>query len=127
MPTESPFKLSDVDRDDIILVKAPHNDTTKWTFNVHGADGAWVSNVWVARVTANNLLKVTEGVETYKVFGYFAWNTQRDLTQPITFDDAVTSIEMEEDQLYGVYDWEEDFKLSNANMKALLKIIRKME
>lgn len=127
MAAESPYILSDVGKDDIIVVKAPDRDTTKWAFHVSDKDGELVTKVWVARVESKELVKIVKGVETYKVTGSFAWNNERNLTKPIEWDDNITSIDMEEAQLYGVYDWEEDWRLSNKNIKDLIKVIRTMQ
>jgi hypothetical protein len=120
-PITSPFIISDVAANDIIIVRAPFDDETKWAFEIPGFD----TKVWVARVTEATLQDA--GTQTYMITGYFAWNPEKDLTKPMQWDDDAEAIFMEETSLFGVYADEATFKLTKKDMNALKRVIRSME
>lgn len=114
---ESPFVLADVGKDDIIIVRAPDGDASKWTFNVPGLD----VKVWVGRVTNASL--INQATKTFRIDAHFSWNPQRDLTKRMTFDSTTHNISLEEESLFGVYDNESNFKLNKKDVADLVKVI----
>mgnify|MGYP000370250175 CR=1 FL=1 len=122
---ESPYDLGGVDKDDVLFVRAPDDDTSNYAFRVPGAE----QKVWIARIL--NIIKKGENLtDTFQFQVVFGQNEGADITKMITFDneDETTYIrlDVEDNILYYVCDYEVSLKLSKRNIKELSKNMNDM-
>lgn len=113
------FKVSDIGPNDYVIVLCDKVDGDECYFPVPGTQ----DYVWVARVK-----KVTRvGGDTFQLIGWFLWNEDRDLTHPLLERTKTDPIDLEEGAIVGVFEYEEDFRLTHANVKAIVKNVRKLD
>jgi len=122
---ESPYDLKGVGKDDVLFVSAPEDDTSNYAFQVPGAQ----QKVWIARII--DVIEKGENLtDTFKFQVVFGQNEGADITKVITFDnekeDTYEMLQVEDNILYYVCDYEERLKLSKRNIKELCKNMNEM-
>jgi hypothetical protein len=122
---ESPYDLKGVGKDDVLFVCADDDDNSNYAFNVPGAE----QKVWIARII--NVIEKGENLtDTFKFQVVFGQNEGADITKVITFDDqkedTYEMLQVEDNILYYVCDYEEGLKLSKRNIRELSKNMNEM-
>lgn len=122
---ESPYDLNGVGKDDVLFVRAHDDDISNYAFNVPGAE----QKVWIARII-DIIEKGQNLTDTFKFQVVFGQNEGADITKVITFDaekeDTYEMLQVEDNLLYYVCDYEEELKLSKRNIKELSKNMKEM-
>lgn len=113
------FKISDIGPNDYVVVLCDKIDGDECYFPVPGTK----DHVWVARVKEI----VSLGHDTYKITGWFLWNDARNLTHPFMERSVADPIDFHEEAVVGVFEFEEGFRLTKANVAEVVRSVRKLD
>lgn len=115
------YDPKDIATDEYVLVACEQNQNDPCWFRLPRVNRA----VWLAKVV--QIIRKPNTRKEYQLLGWWFYNEQRDLTKPLEMRDDPEWIDLKANDIVGVYDPQDDFKLTKANIKEVVDFITQQE